>query len=130
MMRYIRTKDGIYEYGTNGHKNPPYYCVPNCDDTKLLIKDGLARDYPIEEHTIIKQADSIKELCDAAIVDHTICIDHKWGGADWERAMKLKSLFPNSKLRGAIWTDKGLIYVAELNDEGKLELLYENSTER
>jgi hypothetical protein len=28
-----------------------------------------------------------------------------------------------SKLYGAIWTDKGLIYVAKMNEKGELELL-------
>ena len=29
----------------------------------------------------------------------------------------------SDRLRGAIWTDKGLIYVAKMNDKGELELL-------
>lgn len=72
-MKYIKTTDGIYEYGTNNHKNPPYYCVPNFDGTKLLTKEGLG-EYPVIEHTIVKQSDNLEELFDECILenkDHT-----------------------------------------------------------
>ena len=34
-----------------------------------------------------------------------------------------KRVFPNIEIYGAIWTDKGLIYVAKMNDKGELCLI-------
>jgi hypothetical protein len=86
---------------------------------------------------IISQADTIEELCDE--------FDWKWnekefpyskvrqhsrygGYGDLERAMKEeenygKHLNYDYEIYGAIWTDKGLTYVAKLNSKGELELL-------
>lgn len=35
----------------------------------------------------------------------------------------LDALATQKEVYGAIWTDKGLIYVAKMNDKGELELL-------
>ena len=44
--------------------------------------------------------------------------------------MSDKTVSPNKEyiknggtIKGAIWTDKGLIYVAKMNDKGELELI-------
>ena len=70
---------------------------------------------------IIAQADTIEELCDEYVIPRyqdtfivdrfskQICLNHiKCGYGD---------------VYGAIWTSKGLIYVAKMNDKGELELI-------
>lgn len=100
-MKYIRTKDGIYEAVTqNLYKN---------DD--LLYIDG----YGLER--VIAQANTIEELCDEFVVD--------FNGKKIISALPFdRSLnYGGDELFGAIWTDKGLIYVAKMNESGCLELL-------
>lgn len=67
---------------------------------------------------IDKQADTIEELCDRfVVVEHGL--DDPFS-VDSETA---KTFISKAKVYGAIWTDKGLIYVAKMNDKGELELL-------
>lgn len=70
-----------------------------------------------------KQADTIEELCDEFVYDY---------GKDKDRfkndelAIKILKANNNEKVNiyGAIWTSKGLIYVAKMNDKGDLLLLW------
>ena len=72
----------------------------------------------IKKHAIIKQADTIEEL-----IDEWVYVEnHK------ETPVLIYWLSTNKKHKdddvyGAIWTDKGLIYVAKMNDKGELELI-------
>jgi hypothetical protein len=34
-----------------------------------------------------------------------------------------KGIYPLAMIYGAVWTDEGLIYVAQMNKKGELELL-------
>ena len=97
-MRYIRTTDGriIDKY------NPPIFY-------KML-------------DVVIKESDSIEELCDCFVTIMPPTFPHiheyysdmiDWVDNDWE----------DTTCYGAIWTDKGLIYVAKMNSKGELELL-------
>ena len=108
-MKYIRTKDGIFENNTRFN-----------DETLRKVSNGLIE--------IIKQADTIEELCDEFI------IKHKYDTVlPYEIVNSLKPIlngmkvyideFKKSDVYGAIWTDKGLVYVAKMNDKGELELL-------
>lgn len=129
-MKYIRTKDGLYKCSTIP------YCVPNSDGTKLLIKEGLSKEYPVIEYDIVNQSDSIAELCDEIVLidkyncPHFISPDQT-GDAfssyceiyDDNDPPKSYSIKPTDKVYGAIWTEKGLIYTAKINDKGALELL-------
>lgn len=86
----------------------------------IRTKDGIEKLDADREHLAKymngKQVDTIEELCDEFVVV---------GGDYREQFKKL----PDTKYLnlfntyGAIWTDKGLIYVAKMNDEGELELL-------
>ena len=126
-MKYIRTKDGRIidlEQGWN--------CFDLYDGSKELKKHysrmvfnqrGDAM-FTSEEYftslDILKQADTIEELCDEFVLF---------------REGKPYAFVPNKEYnakiahdcwkdyRGAIWTDKGLIYVAKMNEKGDLELL-------
>lgn len=109
--KYIRTKDGIEK-------------VPNDYANKLVKCPNLVI------------GDTIKELCDEFIFEdsdgHYLCnlceltdvpISSKfdelkyWFYHSKEEQYKIRNCY------GAIWTDKGLIYVAKLNDKGEFELL-------
>lgn len=106
-MKYIRTKEGIGEYSVDWNGAS---CV------HLNHKWRWLQDI---EKDIINQADTIEELCDEFVV--------------WVKK-ECKAILPNyanakmsyynlTEIYGAIWTDKGLIYVAKMNEKGELELL-------
>ena len=63
----------------------------------------------------IRSAETIEELCDC-FVDHDCEYDtFVVIGDDIRRH--------NHEIYGAIWTERGLIYVAKMNEKGRLELL-------
>ena len=97
---YIRTKNGVYEVS---EYEPLEY-------TKIVYGSK-----------IISQSENIEGLCDRFVV-----IDK-----ETKEVMNIVSFLEYAKLwayckyniYGAIWTDKGLIFVAKMNDKGKLELI-------
>ena len=113
-MKYIRTKDKIEK-------------VPNDYANKLV------------ETPTLKIADTIEELCDEFVL-----VSGSNGDCN-PFIVKIKTTRVGTKevvfsdnsghhslrhhylqfdnIYGAIWTDKGLIYVAKMNDKGELELL-------
>ena len=108
-MKYIRTKDGIF------------------DITGKIIKDTY---YGLKQNEIYigcdyKQADTIEELCDEFVIkpgfsEPFLHDDNKQSFKQVkQRAIELGCF----KIYGAIWTDKGLIYVAKINEKGELRLL-------
>ena len=104
-MKYIRTKDGIYDLEK--------YCITNASKKVLhSIITGVDDNKDIE---IINQANTIEELCDEFVVEDRdeFAIFH-----NLKLAKQTKGI-----IYGAIWTDKGLIYVAKMNEKGVLELL-------
>lgn len=114
-MKYIRTKNGVYEvselneYATHHKSN------------KTLIIDKYIDRYILNK-TILAQADTIEELCDEFVVifedkNHIVYSEFKWA---MDKAMWSGMPFI---IYGAIWTDKGLKYIAKLNEEGRLELI-------
>lgn len=118
MSKYIRTKDGkIYELQKT--KSGEKYLVK----TNELIPEWN------EAREVIKQADTIEELCDEFICENSL-IDSspiKENGRIIDRYSKLDNAIMLAKkdliVYGAIWTDKGLIYRAKMNEKGELELL-------
>ena len=109
-MKYIRTNEGIYN--TSKEYRGKY------------IHDGIVENVDGIE-TTNRQADTIEELCDAFV------IGNKPLPIIWSKKALEKDIMPklkyhaekNCEVYGAIWTDKGLIYVAKMNDKGELELL-------
>ena len=73
---------------------------------------------------IISEADTIEELCDEFVgvygETHTIIVTDI---SPKEILHNMKSWKVEADIYGAIWTDKGLIYVAKMNDKGELELI-------
>ena len=111
-MKYTRTNDGIYEE----HKVPCLKC-------KYFPKNILTGEGGCQGETfncVYDKADTIEELCDEFVI---VEIGHyQYGDFETAKAM-LETIHDNGKLYGAIWTDKGLIYVAKMNEKGELELL-------
>ena len=106
---YIRTKDGVYE--VEGRK---FYDA--LKRKHYITTKGLA----IKEDDIIKQSDTIEELCDEYVgVDNTCENGHQF-----LRAIPYKCAnFWNGGVYGAVWCEFGLKYVAKLNSKGELELI-------
>ena len=99
-MRYIRTKE------------TDCFII----DT-IKYKEITGEDCFIPKNEIVDKADTIEELCDEFV------------GINDGKPQMLRFVpyacaqYWNGGVYGAIWTDKGLIYVAKLNDKGELELL-------
>ena len=114
-MKYIRTKDGIVDlsyYKEEGKVNGGIRFV-------RITNGGL---FFIQEKDIIKQADTIEELCDKFV---RVCQPNTKNEWHFVLDSKESQFFIGNKHidYGAIWTNKGLIYVAKMNDKGELELL-------
>lgn len=132
-MKYVRTKDNIYEivndYGSS-------CAVKSKGKRGRTAIDGFIVKYGL---SYAPRADTIEELCDRYVVINQ-CNKTKWvytkkqfkkrvernkthiGGRD-TYADRLMYLLEYNDVYLAIWTDKGLIYVAKMNDKGELELL-------
>ena len=110
-MKYIRTPFTIFEVVEE--TDIIYRVKAKGDPHNIYSKSKCRTD-------VVKSADTIEELCDkfvyigndgnfidSHVVPHTLYM--------------IKN--ENVKVYGAIWTNKGLIYVAKMNDKGELELL-------
>ena len=106
---YIRTKNHIYKVESTLRDNSIVKGY-NVGEMGFIRKDQ-----------VIKQSENIEELCDRFVV-----MDK-----ETKEVMNIVSFLAYAKLwasckyniYGAIWTDKGLIFVAKMNDKGKLELI-------
>lgn len=103
-MKYIRTKDGIYKI------------IKDLYFGRLLLNN---KEIVSLSDSDVKIADTIEELCDMFVCirkDNSkallSCVDE---------VLPLRMCYIG--IYGAIWTDKGLIYVAKMNENGELELL-------
>ena len=122
-MKYIRTKE-----------------TDCCIIDTIKYKEITGKDCFIPKNEIVDKADTIEELCDE-FVDTSELKTTNTGGwlydefdsdnkclvyyaEDERRTIPLNEFDDLSKIYGAIWTDKGLIYIAKLNDKGELELLW------
>jgi len=114
-MKYIRTEDGIYE--PDGETD---------DGRLLLVKVKGGWNY-LPKQPILKQAGTIEQLCDEFVgirkSDHKAYTGKLDGYWFEETNGWLGRLDKYEIIYGAIWTDKGLIYVAKMNNKGKFELL-------
>ena len=91
---YIRTKDGVYGLSEA-------YWAGNKDE-------------------ILNQSENLVELCDEFVGVDKTCEN----GHQLLRAVPYKCAnFWNGGVYGAVWTSKGLIYVAKMNENGELELI-------
>ena len=111
-MKYIRTEDKIYEVDM--------FSIHYLGETTFSCWD-INHTKAFNNWHIVKQADTIEELCDEFVVihkelngNHTI---HKF------ISYLTNEQKAGNQVYGAIWTDKGLIYVAKMNEKGELCLL-------
>jgi len=123
-MKYIRTKDGIKYFYNIEQKGDGYF---------FDYSDGQIEGTgfkTIEEWNKMPFINTIEELCDEFVIEYP---DGEKDTLNYDFANSLRSMGMEQynmelkhnwcKLYGAIWTDKGLIYVAKMNDKGELELL-------
>ena len=115
-MKYIRTVDGRIIDTTSYPDTPASFGIQ-------------ARDYALTE----KEANTIEDLCDefvfASDLSHYVIKDASVEHCkkttleilNEDETFNLKQYHPI--IYGAIWTSKGLIYVAKMNNEGNLELI-------
>lgn len=71
---------------------------------------------------VVDTSDNIEELCDEFVVcynEKTIC---QFAKSVWNYD-EIKYLGMGNDFYGAIWTDRGLIYVAKMNEKGEFELI-------
>ena len=117
-MSYIRTKDGIWQYNQENNSAERPNKEFQCNQIWLNIK----------EKDILKQADTIEELIDGWVIepDKGYYIYNKGLKELREETDIYDSSYGLLKITnkyGAIWTERGLIYVAKMNKKGELELL-------
>lgn len=112
---YIRTKDGrIAEVKEN-------MVIKRCSENvlRLVYKDNRSICVLSGNDDIIKQAKTIEELCDR-FVAKTCDITEYWV----EKKLECAKMYCGIEtIYGAVWTSKGLIFVAKMNDKGELELI-------
>ena len=133
-MKYIRTKDGIFTF-EGANTITKIYDLSSQGIPPLKYADGTLekegdkyvtinhKDYKVTDKNI---ADTIDELCDVfVLVDKTNSKHKYYSKEDSWHFFEVRDFAECEVLAlyGAIWTDKGLIYVAEMNDKGELELL-------
>lgn len=127
---YIRIKDGIYEVLSE-------YDTP--ENTTLISNPVAAFDVKVTPRTysgtsiriiysneVISKSENLEELCDEFVLyDNQL----KTFGVFDKKVITFKWLQNNLEIYkgmiiyGAIYTDKGLIYVAKMDNEGKLVLI-------
>ena len=108
---YIRTKNGVYKID----EVKPYFLD---EKQKLFINNELK--VAINEQRVINQSENLEELCDEFVGVDKTCEN----GHQLLRAIPYKCAnFWNGGVYGCIWTSKGLIYVAKMDNEGKLVLI-------
>ena len=123
-MKYIRTKDKVYEVESDIE-----YVYKNDEECHLLqaYKD-VYEEYGEETNwtdlgEIIKQADTIEELCDEFVL---FDYDREIRPSIFRFPIPLQKyvvIHKDYEIYAAIWTEWGLKYVAKMNEKGELELL-------
>lgn len=113
-MKYIRTKYGLNQASIDKDFKG--------EEEKKLLKVLMPE--------VIEVADTIEELCDEFVVLGADDFRTTYPTAQYNLAhirVITENLIADYKIYGAIWTDKGLIYVAKVNESGELELLWTKS---
>ena len=123
-MKYIRTKDGIMKIDFEIETELPIMIGIHTEECEIGEYRGIE---------VLKQADTIEELCDEYVIYaedygyfNPAIIHRHWVFDTIEEVKEQIELIETGIERiiyGAIWTGKGLIYVAKMNKKGELELL-------
>ena len=110
---FVRTKNRIYEVESETCGKQGYYI------------EGYEYDVILKEQ-VINQSDSIEKLCDEFVIvfeDKMPFLCDLIYKDDKSLLIELAYRYKEAIIYGTIWTDKGLIYVAKMNDKGELELI-------
>lgn len=113
MRKYIRVEDGIYEIFDTHNGCSNHFGYKYSKDYTALLDEENIKNY--------RQADTIEELCDAFVYN-----DKAFKNVIYENIDSVKTLCSLRKewtVYATIWTDKGLIFVAKMNNEGVFELI-------
>ena len=114
---YVRTKNKIYKVESETFNKKGYFI----GDYDVFIGDY---DIILKEQ-VINQSENLFELIDEFVIIRDSTKINQLVRID--NIEYLKEMMKEDKrivaIKGAIWTDKGLIYVAKMNDEGDLELI-------
>ena len=114
---FIRTKDGIIDTTKIATGNKYMDFATNDESFRAIFK--------IEP---LAKSDNLAELCDEFVI-HVISEEtefeahYEYDDFDTFKGAKIKEGYKGSHY-GAIWTDKGLIYVAKMNEDGELVLIW------
>lgn len=116
-MKYIRTKDGRF------------FKILSEDEKFLYLEtyeDIGVRLWEKGKDDIIKQADSIEDLCDGILVEEIGNETNRFIMETDELKKMSKEEIENHLTSWRFYlfikNDRGLIYIAKMNDEGELEL--------
>ena len=124
-MIYIRTKNGKVYCFTDIHIVGDTIIGYVNDNDKNALDGGTY----LAKENVVAQTNTIEELIDELVIDNPenwakkpFVTDQNFDTFLNETNARFQKQY-NIKTYGAIWTDKGLIYVAKMNDKGELELL-------
>ena len=115
-MSYIRTKDGKIHMSYSDYQSFDKLWV-----CKKLYT--LGDFYYVRRSRIVAQANTIEELCDCfVVIDKEKVFPNQVYDKRHLYTLKTRE---NTRfiIYGAIWTNKGLIYVAKMNENGELRLI-------
>lgn len=122
-MKYIRTKDGVFIVEK---ENELYISCYNGHTNKMYAKEknnplSCGCDY-IGKYKIVS---TIEKLLDEfVVVAPSLSKPQNYSINEKTKSVMLDMIETSIvKIYCAIWTDKGLIYVAKMNNEGKLCLI-------
>lgn len=113
-MKYLRTQTTIYE--VEGENEKVYLVKAKKDENNIYSKSKI-------NTFVVAVSDKLEDLCDEFVIIRERFKPITLINLEQVRLNRGRYGFTNSKVYGAIWTDKGLIYVAEMNSEGELKLL-------
>ena len=115
-MKYARTEDGkIFELEKDFGGREVSKTIAICDFSGNLIDVE-------RQSAILKQADSIEDLCDEFVMDNKVIVGCQTEGMSNLEAAKYYAKNGESVF-SAVWTEKGLIFAAKMNEKGEMELL-------
>lgn len=126
MKRYIRTNDNRI-IDLERYKKLTF---PSTDLERMFwqsaAKNPTKHQNGIAKRTY-KEADTIKELCDAFIINDSgkyfLINAHEFDNIVENNAVNWRDYLATKGIYGAIWTNKGLIFVARINMNKELELI-------
>lgn len=131
---YIRTKDGaIYDLKSKEISsieqkdcwvNIFYYDREKGQYLEWDDNGGRSMD-TIYKTEILNKSESLDELCDEFVekCNDNPKITNPFVIPMWDKEFIKETLKRGNTIYGAIYTDKGLIYIAKMNQKGDLELL-------